>query len=949
MTIVLLEHLARHVVSCRPEHPTRELSLGAPGSPARGGVADAFVLAADADDEEGRELTDELTHEEARAASTRLAYSLLHALGRLPEAPEMAVHQRLPAGLPECCHALTTAQGPASSPTALVELLLLHLQCFFKIGGGADGGGRAPRNDGPLSSSPSPVDASSEVVPAEHAAAALEALEAYLFAQAGRLHSLLPASTLRRIATIWVCQSAERLDVVDGACRMDVDDAGGARDGGAGHGLASALLQLPAEQSLALPAEVIGWMWRQRCLEDDVAALTVRWAVLQHGRPSSDGRADGCTEAAAAASGIPSRGGSLSGSPPRPTSLAAVLIASHRASEDGARLLVSLLSTRLHVTCARPGGAHAVLSLACSAVNGALGQSECSDGARAHFFVSLMSSGLACALGRLCLLLPTGDAHAEEHRLVLRLMTTQMLRCAPARRGEMHDGRPGSAVGTSAAEVAAALHHASAALLRDAHAPPPAAIAAGAELRLELINFANVAITLHDDALDVISGNAPLVLALAAWASHAALPPAAEPPAAASAVLLVHLLHRLAAGESLHRPAPSPSHASPRRQLLHKLHSVLPLDALLPGLRSRLGLRRAATLELAAELCGGCSPAPFGAAQQLCGPLPVGLGAGGCGLSASLLHALINASTCREPTVLAGLSHLATALVTHAPADLDRLSSHPWNGFALEIASLRSGAVGGFGACDSAYWSVLLERRPAWTHAFVTRKPALIQLLVCRHIIHATPLTLDHLRLLRALQSIEALGPKLVAEATKLLQLRAREPSAARWTSSRGGHTGFENPGRGEGSQGGEGRAGGVAGEGGEGEQGGEGDKGDKGSEGEGGGESEGGEGSAEAETGVRAVRGGLSGHQGLAVAGFFEEGGVIVPISLFQRRQPSTQPDGREGRPGDKHHAAAPVGSGGVPAPGVSAAQPGDGRGADHEQLFREAARVSLLHVTAG
>ena len=56
-------------------------------------------------------------------------------------------------------------------------------------------------------------------------------------------------------------------------------------------------------------------------------------------------------------------------------------------------------------------------------------------------------------------------------------------------------------------------------------------------------------------------------------------------------------------------------------------------------------------------------------------------------------------------------------------------------------------------------------------------------------LLHASPFTHEHLRMLRAMHALGALSSHLTAEASQLLSLRMREPSAARW-GARGGERG---------------------------------------------------------------------------------------------------------------------------------------------------------------
>ena len=155
------------------------------------------------------------------------------------------------------------------------------------------------------------------------------------------------------------------------------------------------------------------------------------------------------------------------------------------------------------------------------------------------------AAGLMSALGQLCMVLPTtvstppDDTHSggvsgqsKELRLVLRLMSEQMRLATP---------------GHENANSAAATHHAVSALLRDTEAPG----GGDAELQLELLNFLNLALVLHDEALHTLVANAVLVTAVARLAadgrvSHGGKADNNAQLAAAACLLLAQLLRRSA-------------------------------------------------------------------------------------------------------------------------------------------------------------------------------------------------------------------------------------------------------------------------------------------------------------------------------------------------------------------------------------------------------------------
>jgi hypothetical protein len=285
----------------------------------------------------------------------------------------------------------------------------------------------------------------------------------------------------------------------------------------------------------------------------------------------------------------------------------------------------------------------------------------------------------------------------------------------------------------------------------------------------------------------------------------------AERCAAAAAVLLTQVLRRSpSAGE--------PSGCKTHTRLIATLRSSLTLTHLLGGLRSSElgGVRCAAVMHLTATLVWAAALTPTLPVDLAVGVPPTRPAFGTASVSQSdQVHAevedsradgaeqdaaprarweravaendeawgtalpllLLNTSLRTEPPVLAALGALTSALATRAPSLVDRLAAHPWQSFALEtVASHRREMRAP--ACE--YWCSVLGRRAAWTHAFVSLRPASVRELLV-HALHAAPFTRSHVALLRTLHGIAALGPRLVSDASQLLRLRCDQPTASRW------------------------------------------------------------------------------------------------------------------------------------------------------------------------
>ena len=364
----------------------------------------------------------------------------------------------------------------------------------------------------------------------------------------------------------------------------------------------------------------------------------------------------------------------------------------------------------------------------------------------------------------------------------------------------------------------------------------------GAALTLDLLSFLNAVVTLHAETVDTVAGNAVLVPELARLAiatrggggsgggSGGADIEGTDRIGAAACLLLAHMLRTLAL-ESHHRqpseqrrrqeaaaPAPmeaaahaempprysregaAPSSAA-RRSLVGQLCCELRLGTLLAGMRSPHALRRAATLHLAAELCdcGGLdAPGAGGAHEETWG--------------VGLLNALLHAAASHEEIVLQGLRRLTASLAccpSRGVGDaFQRLADHPWppradhtrgahecipctlcttetvrasyNRWHLFLLELHVAGKPSLPPPLCAYWSLVLEARPAWTHEAVLHKPALVRELVALAL-NAAPFGGTELRLLGALKALSAISPPLAKEAVRLLRFRARDPSAARW------------------------------------------------------------------------------------------------------------------------------------------------------------------------
>lgn len=436
----------------------------------------------------------------------------------------------------------------------------------------------------------------------------LAALDAFVTGQAPRLPWLLPAPTLRRLATIWAQQQqpARRSHLPTHSMHpdaMETDELEPAlpleapTSCAAAYALAAALAQLPADQSISLPPHVLRWLWRQLDALDSEAAtaLLVRWAVAVPAwsapgqcHASDGGSADAslCEHGGAAPGGLASADGASGGGGGIAPSTVSGLLEACRGDAHAAQLLTRLLSTQLHQAQAASGGLCAILGLVQECLvdvepastltrESKSGEGGPSTAEPSH--AAFAEAGLAAALAHLCMLLPvaTEGAPSAALRLVIRLLTTQMrftaghASCSVDASASLHEAEVGRLLGlggANSADTHAATHHAVTALLRDAKASGANGAGDGArgETRLEMLNFLNVVVALHAETVDTIASNPAVVETLAHLAAvgmaveqtSTSPPPTADTAAAAASdgqcaaaacLLLTQLLRCLAA------------------------------------------------------------------------------------------------------------------------------------------------------------------------------------------------------------------------------------------------------------------------------------------------------------------------------------------------------------------------------------------------------------------
>ena len=719
---------------------------------------------------------------ELERSASELAVALLDALGRLPESDQDRPRVSLPTGVDECIRSLLSGTSSVAhheldlQPLCHLEWLLLHLQHGCAVD------------------------------------AALTGLATFLSTLGTRLHVILPPSTLRRLASVWTLMRP---------CTPAFEGGGDSLDECAGHAIAMAIAQSPAKQPCAMPATTLAWLIGQVDAADAEMGsnLVLHWATQPLG---TDAGSNG--EAEVKANEDPVYGRSRT-----------TLVEACRGRPHAARVLVRLLSRHLHVTQAMDNGMLSVLQLvaACAdddragtSYDDRPGTSSSKAASPSEALAVLASEGLINALGSLFMLLPTSGAGKDTMslRVVLRLMTALM-------RGEHLSCEQTAAC---AAEAQSAAHHVASALLRDATASK-----ADHQLRLELLNFLNVSLALNGETVDAVGGNLPLVELLADLATKCvyeqpfkaagvgAIPPGcalSEQSASAACLVLTQLVRRLALeAVGTAATAAGPPKTSLHRAILDGLCSRLTLTALLPGLRSSSHIRCAASLHLVAVLCdsGVLWPpttalaqipeqsrmAPSSSAdspQRAVEPSESGLlrpsthhrqpgspnladdvpdpdvEAWGAGLQCALLNLAVRS----EELVLSALYQACFALHSSRATGLrtvfERLAHHPWQSFILEIAITQRHTLP---PALCGLWSLILGRRPAWSHSLALRKPHLVKELVAR-LLHASPFGAEQLALLSSLHDIAALGPKLTADALRLIQFRAREPTAIRWQNA---------------------------------------------------------------------------------------------------------------------------------------------------------------------
>ena len=734
--------------------------------------------------------------------ASHLALALLSALGRLPPAwREVAVAASalsVPSSLTACIAELLNSAGAAGieaisqhGSTALerrlphVEWLLLHVQHSRLIRpGGSNSDGD---DDGAVLTSDDEVGL------------CLGALAQYVRTRSVGLSASLPPSTLRRLATVWAhhAEWPASMDVDDdhgtetqppeslAASTLHVSSASAPSSAlmhASGLALAQTLVQLPPATTVGLPPIAIRWLLAHAD-PSQVGPMVLQWAIMVFG----EGGEGGCK---------------------------APLVEACDGSSVVAPLLVRLLTSSLPLVHARPGGLVAILTLshACAIRNSGN---------------ALAAAGLMSALGQLCMVLPARASEAAQTngdidkssglgdlRLVLRLMSATIRQTT-------------SVLPSMDADTISATRHAIAAALRHEHTLG----GASSTVQLELLNFLNVALTLHAEAFDPVVENEPLMAVIARLASDGRLGPAARRhedhaddnvsmvgdvhPAAA--LLLIHLLR---------------SSSTQTASLVELLRGRIRLSDLMAGAHNRCGLRCAAALHLAAEACEAdlLSPPCAKPPTQCDSRTPLGdsspslnsllasspivgissspilkVSAGGAvradgaaleetsshgadaeGWSTWVLSGLLNACTRREEAVGVALHRLALCLSsategTHAALAFERLANHPWHAFTLEMTAMQRGRLPA-GLC--AYWSLVLARRPNWVIETATRKPALIHELLAK-LLHAPRFGEAELALLTALHALpNAINEQLRNQALELLRFRVREPSAARFANA---------------------------------------------------------------------------------------------------------------------------------------------------------------------
>ena len=379
------------------------------------------------------------------------------------------------------------------------------------------------------------------------------------------------------------------------------------------------------------------------------------------------------------------------------------LVEAFHASEAATATLVKLLSTD------NTDSVHAVLDLLHACVE----RGGINDG---HF-----NAGLLPALRSLCMLLPTSlpNAYIEPLTLVIKLMSTQMVQAAPGGPNAMDVDDPHGASYNNG--VSEGIHQAVRLLLHESQ-QAASSTTCRVELQIELLNFLNAALTLHEDeTLETLTTNGGAIAAVAQLIKqparsdvpdgipgYAAEEKAARLPAAAS-LLLATLLRRVR--DDSRRRTALVEHLSFAEQEPHGLT----LTDLMAGVRSSSVTRCAAALHLTAEmidarLLSPHEPAtvaadrpPLREAQQSLlaashaaaarknqqSDLHDDDDADAEGWQIWLLSSLLNLTIRREEVVLNGLHCVAASLSaspagTRAANAFDQLAHHPWHRFALE-------------------------------------------------------------------------------------------------------------------------------------------------------------------------------------------------------------------------------------------------------------------------
>ena len=720
-----------------------------------------------------------------------------------------------------------------SSYVAHIEWLLLHLQQCA----GVSPCGAAADDDHPHAKSipacSQPIGQGAEYsyarpVPNDcNERACLHALARYVMRHAAALHTL-PPGTVRRLATV-VAQFApqhapesQTQSSLEMHCELPSDLTGLLES--AGTALVQVVLQLSAAHAVVLPPHLMRWVLLKAAPARAASAM-LEWMLVplidvqaQQAQPGGTKccSLDGATPLALACYGSPAM----------------------------AAILVRLLTTDLHLTLSK-GGLRATLALIDACIESDHGVEIGCSTAHAAF----ASAGLSCALSQLGTLLPSNETEPEmaqdaprssatsaqaELHLVLRLMGSQMRYAAacwqlPVLRassepsvaedadteegntqasGHQSASRQGFSCRVTAAEACTVAQHALRALACEATSAP----AAGSALQLESCNFLNTAMALFPEVSSVITSHEASVMAVVqlalstgsecavgasdGWADLTG--PFKNALPAAASLLLVQMLRRSDVAASaqhgcgkVRRLLATPS----CRRFTTVLRAQIGLSGLLREVRSRASLRSASALHLASELClagvlspQACAPSQAPPGRQNTPSLRptscVGteIEAWKNGLACTLLN------TCLRPEkeVLNGVCHLAMALRASTPATaacFATVARHPWQRVALETTIMHRPQLP---AALCSYWSLVLEQRPSWIDELVTRKPALVRELVLK-LIEGSELGIAEVGLLGALRAAVAMSAALCSEARKLLQLRIREPTAARWGALRDG------------------------------------------------------------------------------------------------------------------------------------------------------------------